>query len=232
MNVSEFADLITVPFRMCVASKSNSGKTVLISELVQELLKKKKVYLPFVFSNTVGISDDWGFIPPHLKSKFDSAKLQHLLDKQAEVPKSERKQLLIIFDDVLTDRDAEKNDLILKCYVMGRHYCVSPILMSQISNYLLTPQIKSNSCYILYSRLNRQQLASLWESITNFDKKDFIHFSETANKDFNFIVVDNTVHSSNPLDFLHIVRASNKLSKKLIQNGSYEEEDRRGGREA
>lgn len=229
MNVSEFADLISVPFRMCVASKSNSGKTVLISELVQELLKKKKVYLPFVFSNTVGISDDWADIPDHLKSKFNSAKLQHILDKQAEVPKADRKQLLIIFDDVLTDKDADKNDLILKCYVMGRHYCVSPILMSQVSNYLLTPSIKSNSCYIVYSRLNRQQLTSLWESITNFDKKDFIHFSETANKDFNFIVVDNTVHSSNPLDFLHIVRASNKLSGVKSKNGLNEKEGRFSG---
>jgi hypothetical protein len=214
MDVADFAEYIRVPFRAVVASKSESGKTVLISELVRELVKQKKIFLPYVFSNTIGLGSDWDFIPNHLKSKFSTEKLQQILDKQAATPKDDRKQLLIIFDDVLTDKDAERNDLILKCYVMGRHYFISPILVSQISNYLLTPQIKSNSCYILYSRLNRQQLASLWESVTNLDKKDFIKFSETANQNFNFIVVDNTVHSTDPLDFLHIVRASNKSSKK------------------
>ena len=221
MDVSEFAEDIKVPFRMVVASKSNSGKTFLVSQLVKELLKSDKVFVPFVFSNTVGLGTDWDFVPEKLKSHFSPAKLQSLMDKQAEVPKEQRKQLLIVFDDVLTDKDANRNALILKCYVMGRHYHISPILMSQISNYLLTPQIKSNSCYIMYSRLNRQQLGSLWESITNMDKKEFISFSETANKDFNFIVVDNTVNSTDPLDFLHIVRAKNLPAKK--SNGSHEE---------
>jgi hypothetical protein len=133
---------------------------------------------------------------------------------------------MIIFDDVLSDKDA--TELILKCYVMGRHYHISPVLMSQISNYLLTPQIKSNSCYILYSRLNRQQLSSLWESITNLDKKEFIEFSERANKDFNFIVVDNTVNSPDPLDFLHIVRADKNFSRgKDKHDGSDEEQSSR-----
>ena len=60
----------------------------------------------------------------------------------------------------------------------------------------------------MYSRLNRQQLASLWEAITNMDRQAFVKFSEQANKDFNFVVVDNTVHSTHPEEFLHIVKAS------------------------
>jgi hypothetical protein len=42
------------------------------------------------------------------------------------------------------------------------------------------------------------------------DKKEFIRFSEYMNKDYNFIVVDNTVHSSDPHDFLKLVRAVKK----------------------
>ena len=207
MNPDEFARMVKVPFRMVVASKSNSGKTVLMTQVVKALLKQKKVAVPFVFSNTVGLGTDWDFLPPHLKSRFSTAKLQSIMDKQAAVPKEDRKQILIIFDDVLSDKDAERNDLILRCYVMGRHYHISPCLMSQIPNYLLTPSIKGNSCYILYSRLNRQQLASLWEAVSNMDKQEFIRFSEHANRDFNFIAIDNTVHSTNPEDFLHLVKA-------------------------
>ena len=217
MNPDDFARMVQVPFRMVVASKSNSGKTVLITQFVQALLKQKKIWIPFVFSNTVGLGSDWDFVPEKLKSKFDETKLKQLMDKQAATPKAERKQLLIVFDDVLTDRDAERNDLILKCYVMGRHYHISPILMSQIANHLLTPSVKANSCYILYSRLNRQQLASLWESITNMDRQAFVKFSEQANRDFNFVVVDNTVHSTHPEEFLHIVKA--KIPPHPIING-------------
>ena len=70
MDVKHFAELIRIPCRICVASKSESGKTVLISELIQELVKQKKIFLPYVFCNTIGLGTDWDFIPDHLKSKF------------------------------------------------------------------------------------------------------------------------------------------------------------------
>jgi hypothetical protein len=81
MNASDFADMMQVPCRVCVASKTNSGKTTLISELIQHLLDKKKIYLPFVFSNTYHLNGDWGFLPPHLKSGFSTAKLQQIMDR-------------------------------------------------------------------------------------------------------------------------------------------------------
>ena len=48
MDAEEFAKMISVPFRMVVASKSNSGKTVLMTQLVKELVKLKKIYVPFI----------------------------------------------------------------------------------------------------------------------------------------------------------------------------------------
>ena len=47
MDVESFADMIEVPFRMSVASKSNSGKTHLVSELTKQLLAGGKVYMVF-----------------------------------------------------------------------------------------------------------------------------------------------------------------------------------------
>ena len=76
MDIPTFAEEIRVPFRMSVASKSNSGKTHLVSQLVQELLKQGKIYIAFVQSNTYGLNDDYSFLPAKCKSRFDPQKLE------------------------------------------------------------------------------------------------------------------------------------------------------------
>jgi hypothetical protein len=39
------------------------------------------------------------------------------------------------------------------------------------------------------------------------DKAEFIKFSEHVNKNYNFVVIDNTSHSNDPHEFLKVVRA-------------------------
>lgn len=207
MDVESFADMIEVPFRMSVASKSNSGKTHLVSELIKQLLAGDKVYIVFVQSNTHGVNDDYAFLPAKCRGRFDPKKLDELFQHQAKTPQEQRKQVLVILDDVLGDRSAENNEAIMSFYARGRHANISVILNSQVANRVLSPAVKENSCYILYSRLNRQQLSILWETITNMDKAEFIKFSEHVNKNYNFVVIDNTSHSNDPHEFLKVVRA-------------------------
>ena len=207
MDVESFADMIEVPFRMSVASKSNSGTTHLVSELTKQLLACGKVYMVFVQSNTHGVNNDYAFLPAKCRGRFDPKKLDELFQHQAKTPQEQRKQVLVILDDVLGDRSAENNEAIMSFYARGRHANISVILNSQVANRVLSPAVKENSCYILYSRLNRQQLAILWETITNMDKAEFIKFSEHVNKNYNFVVIDNTSHSKDPHEFLKVVRA-------------------------
>lgn len=207
MDVESFAEEIEVPFRMSVASKSNSGKTHLVSELTKQLLAGGKVYMVFVQSNTHGVNNDYAFLPAKCRGRFDPKKLDELFQHQAKTPQEQRKQVLVILDDVLGDRSAENNEAIMSFYARGRHANISVILNSQVANRVLSPAVKENSCYILYSRLNRQQLAILWETITNMDKAEFIKFSEHVNKNYNFVVIDNTSHSNDPHEFLKVVRA-------------------------
>ena len=87
------------------------------------------------------------------------------------------------------------------------HFGASVCLLSQIANRILSPAVLQNSDYILYSRLNRTQLCNLFEAITNMEKKEFIKFSEYMNRNYTFVVVDNTIHSADPHDFLKVVRA-------------------------
>ena len=58
-------------------------------------------------------------------------------------------------------------------------------------------------------------MSSLWESITNIDKRDFIAFSEANNKNYVFLAVDNTSQSNNPADFLLKVRTTAEEAEKI-----------------
>ena len=213
MTPEEFAKDIQIPFAMSVASKRNTGKTMLMSQFIQELLKQGRIYLAFVSSNTYEMNGEYDFLPAKCKFRFDPAKLQSLMDMQVAVPQAQRKQILVVFDDVLGDRAVENNSMIMKWYATSRHFGASVCLLSQIANRILSPAVLQNSDYILYSRLNRTQLCNLFEAITNMEKKEFIKFSEYMNRNYTFVVVDNTIHSADPHDFLKVVRAEIKLSR-------------------
>lgn len=208
LSVGEFAEQIRVPFSMAVASQRNSGKTLMISVLIKELLELGKVDMVLVMSQTVHVNKDYAFLPPRLRQPFSEAVIKKLMDKQATVSKNERQQVLLVLDDVLSDKAAEQSRFIKRLYTLGRHYDINVVLISQTSNVALTQAVKQNSDYILYSRLNRYQLSSLWESITNMDKRDFIRYSEEHNKNYTFLCVDNTSQSNNPADFILRIKAS------------------------
>jgi hypothetical protein len=215
LSVGEFASRLKAPFSMSVASKRNTGKTVLVSVLIHALLKRKIVDMVLVMSQTQHVNDDYSFLPKRLRQPFNEEVIKKLMDEQGKIPKKERDQVLLVLDDVLSDKEAEKSRFIKRLYTLGRHYDINIILISQTSNVALTPAIKQNSDYLLYSRQNRYMLESIWASISNIDKKSFIQWSEDNNKNYTFLVVDNTSQSNNPADFLLKVRATEEEAEKI-----------------
>lgn len=220
MSVGEFAERIKVPFSMAVASMRCSGKTVLVSVLIQELLETGKVDSVLVMSQTVHVNKDYWFLPGRLRQPFSENVIKKLLDLQASKKKGQREKILLVLDDVLSDKEAEKSRFIKRLFTLGRHYDINVCLISQTSNVALSPGIKQNADYILYSRLNRYQLASLWEAITNMDKRAFIEYSEVNNKNYTFLCVDNTSQSNNPEDFLLRLKASEEEAKRISETES------------
>jgi hypothetical protein len=215
LSVDEMVERMRVPFAMSCASRRNTGKTYYISQLIDALVRKRKVEYVLVMSNTVGVNDDYKFLPPALRQPYNEGLIRKLLENQGEIPKKERKQVLLVCDDVLTDKEAEKSRLLKKLFVMGRHFDISIILASQSANgFILTPTIKNNSDFILFSRLNRHHLVSLYEALTNIDKKDFIRFAEEHNREYTFLCVDNTSQSTDPSEFILLTKAKNTQPKK------------------
>jgi hypothetical protein len=216
-DVAAFCENIKTPFSMAVASKRNTGKTLLVSAIIRQLLATKIIKSVLVMSQTVHVNKDYWFLPERLRQPFSEDVIKRLMDRQAVKKKGERDQVLLVLDDVLSDKEAEKSRFIKRLFTLGRHYDINVVLISQTSNVALSPGIKQNADYIIYSRLNRYQLAALWESITNMDKKEFIAYSEENNKDFVFLVVDNTSQSNNPEDFLLRVKVSGEEAARISE---------------
>jgi hypothetical protein len=226
LSVAEFSQQIKVPMSMAVASKRCTGKTLLISVLIQQLLEDGLVDMVLVMSQTQHVNDDYSFLPKRLRQPFSEDVIKRLMDSQGKIPKRQREQVLLVLDDVLSDKEAERSRFIKRLYTLGRHYDISIILISQTSNVALTPAIKQNSDWILYSRQNRYMLESLWSSVCNVDKRAFITWSEENNKNFTFLAIDNTSQSNDPADFLMRVRVSEEEAANLNPRAEVEQDGR------
>ena len=199
-------------FTVCLASKRNSGKTYLMSEIIKKLIKAKKVDMVLVMSNSAGLNKDYqSILPPGLVMKFNEKVLEQLWARQQKTDMAKREHIFIVLDDVLSDPRALRSELVSRIYSLGRHNMLSCAVCSQVANHVLTPVMKQNSDMLLWSKLNRNQLAIIWESLNGVSKKGFIRWAEVfGGVHYNFCVFDNITDKNAPEDFLFVVRAEAK----------------------
>ena len=225
MDIAEYARGMKIPSSICFSSKRNTGKTVMVNALVKALVNQGKVDSVIIFSNTVKYNKDYPDFPDAIKMEYDEEKLKRLIEHQKRTPRERRKQVLVVLDDLLGDTSV-KADLLMSVFATSRHYFITPILICQIANRLLSPTAKANSDYLFISRLNRQQMTSIWEtSVTNIDKTDFIRMVEGINKNYNFLVIDNTSQSNEPEEFLAIVYVADAGKEGKGGTGGKEKEE-------
>ena len=213
-------------FCICTMSCRNSGKSVLMTQLVKELIRLKKVDVVVCMSETAEECDDWKFIntPGTIAATtFDEDKLSRIVQKQREdiyryknPPKDGKdkppkpKHVLLVLDDCLSSPEAIKSQIVQAIFTLGRHRLMSCILISQAVTKFPTPQMRQNMDMCLWSRLNKQTLESLHLCTTNISKEDFIKISETfGGVGYNFMLLDLFNKSSrDPIDVLTVVRAN------------------------
>lgn len=220
LGTDEIVDRLPPYFTISCVSARNSGKSVLIQELVRKLIKAKRVDMVLIMSGSAGLNEDWTFLPSNLVIPFSTDILDRIWNKQKMTPIDEREHVLVVLDDCLATPEAFRNQRINAFYSLGRHLTLSMMILSQHTTYLLSPIIKANSDIILWSKLNRQQLKGLWESTCNLEWKSFLNFSETlGGVDYNFLLLDIYCKSNKPEEFLTFVRAEppKKEKKKAIR---------------
>ena len=217
LGVDEIVRRLPAFFTISVASRRNSGKSHLCRQLVQELIRTKKVDIVIVLSGTAGLNNDWSFLPPGCVKDFSEDILSRIWVKQRDGVLREDEDLkrpLVVLDDCLSTKEAIRSPILQKYYSEGRHVHASMIVISQHTSLLLTPVIRSNSDIILWSKLNQGQLEALWESTVGISKQDFLHISErVGGVNYNFLCLDNIIQSRDPMEFLTVVRATAETPK-------------------
>jgi len=220
LGVDEIVRRLPKFFTIACCSCRNSGKSVLITQLVKLLMKARKVGIVVVMSGSAGLNSDWNFIDPRLVMAFSEEKLARIAEKQEEdilafnspegkdKPKPP-KHVLVVLDDCLSTPEALESPTVASTFTLGRHKHMSCILISQHTTKFPNPILRANSDMLLYSRLNLRSLESLWYSTSNISKKDFVHLSQTlGGVDFSFILVDLYNRTSrDPADTITVIRA-------------------------
>lgn len=208
-SIDMFIERLPTPcWTAVIASKRNSGKTHLISQLIKKLIKTKRVDIVLVQTNSFGLNDDYNFLSPGLVMKFNEKVLSNVWERQKKVSRSDRQHILIVLDDVLSDKSAVRSEMVERIFALGRHATLSVLIASQVANIVLTPVMKQNSDMILWSRLNKTQLAHIWEATNGLSLKNFVRWAELfGGVHYNFCVFDNYTDKGAPEDYLTVIRA-------------------------
>jgi hypothetical protein len=181
-----------------VCAKRNSGKSYLIKYLVD--LEKNRFSKIFVICPTECIN--YFYQLDNLVSSecvFDEYKedwvnqlINRLTKINANKPKAERKNVLLILDDLVADNNFHSSQSIKKLYARCRHFSCSVIMTTQYLNSI-PPIIRLNSDYVLVGQLNRQSIQLLLDEYMsgNIERDEFIDLYYRATQDYGFLVINN-----------------------------------------
>jgi len=188
-------DLIASSFCYLIVGKPGSGKTSLIEEfllnkkLLNNMFEFILIFSPNMFTNIKCIEDE------NYSKTFDISKIYTMIEKinSNEKIKDVNKNLLIIFDDFISDMKKEAiNPSFTKLFYNRRHLlnkgCISFIITSQ--KFTVTPyQIRPCINMIAIFKLNSSEYNSIkkdvcsWVDLKIFtnlkNEYDFLHFNLT-----------------------------------------------------
>ena len=179
-----------------ILAKRNSGKSVLLKHLVEA--EQHKFARIFVVCPTEPINRFYRDIVPeeNVFESYDERWMNKLIDKMTEInsnkPKNERKNVLLILDDCVSDHNFHQSPTIKKLFLRGRHINISLIITTQYI-YLISPSMRNNLDYIFCGQMNKQSIDLLCSEFLSgdLDKNDFIKMFNRCTKDYNFLVINN-----------------------------------------
>ena len=178
-----------------VVAKRNSGKSVLIRYLVNN--QKHLFSKIFVICPTESINPFYNEITNEdcIFEEWQEHWANELIDSLSKINsnklENERKNVLLLLDDCMSDINFNQSPALKKIYTRGRHFNLSVIATCQYLNTL--PKICRSNCDILISgQMNLcsiEMLAS--EYCSNLKKKEFIDLYNKSTRDYGFLVVNN-----------------------------------------
>lgn len=202
----------SVPQGSCIfIAPSNSGKTTLMVNLL--LRKVFGIIYSYetihVISPTVFADDSWEMMLPDNYKRFkvrtrDGRKIksadikvhdsysvsiiENIMEEQEQVPKSKRKRVLIILDDIADS--IVQSPILDRLFFRGRHSGIFCWISSQL--YRRIPRgLRVNSPFYVFFRVNTNELNTISEELAVEDKKTFIRlFMDATGDQYSFLSID------------------------------------------
>ena len=191
-----------LPFGALVTGKSGSGKTNALVHLLstEELLKDKFDYI-YLFTC---VKPDDDLIKPlniHKSCIFENFKEKdviNIMDKLEKYIKANGfkncPSVLIIFDDILSNKDFLKSKTLTKLAVANRHMNITYFVLSQYYKRV-PPVVRTNAKYLMFFPACLSECEKFGEEQcpANLSKKQFLKLIQHAtNEQYNFLSVNNT----------------------------------------
>ena len=194
-------------------AKRNSGKSVLLKHLVEsERHKFSKIYC---ICPTEKINKFYSDIVDDecIFDSYDEKWVDKLINKMTEInankPAKERKNVLLILDDLVSDHNFHQSPSFKKIIIRGRHINIGIILTFQYLN-LIPPTARSNMDTLFVGQMNKQSIDLLVSEFISGDisKEEFIKMYNRCTKDYNFLVINNNSVKDDDLNSIYgVVKA-------------------------
>ena len=198
-----------------ICSKRCSGKSVLVKNLVKDMLDKYEYQLIIMFSETAHLQDDFNFIAPEQMFRTDDLeeKIGKILKLQEKNIKKQKKvNLLIILDDVKLHN---KSKQLINLSSLGRHFYCTVIMSVQFCKNLCNSTIRGNVDYWVFSDLSEIGLRAIYESIhIPYSYRQFDEFVNEHNHDYQFIMYDSRTQKRD--ERLKIIKAKMYNNLQLV----------------
>ena len=201
------------PYRILIIGGSGSGKTNTLLNLINEQKDIDKIYL-----YAKDLSEPKY---EYLIKNRENAGIKHLNDSNAFIQCSNtmdnvyeniddynpnrKRKILIVFDDMIANIMTNKKfqAIIKELFIRCRKLNISLVFITQ-SYFSVPKHIRLNSTHYFIMKINnKRELQNIAiNNSADVDYKDFMQiYRECTKEPFNFLAIDTTLPSSNPLRF-------------------------------
>ena len=187
-----------IPFSICLVGASNSGKTTLLLNLLEQYSDKFRAQDVILISPSIDLDDKLDMINCKWKyNKFNEEVIDSTVDQQKNIKKFEPNKLpnlLVILDDCLQTGAFNHHGVIETAFVRLRHYNISLICTSQkYSGLSRTIRLNCKSL-IIFEPYNMSEFDHILdENSDKYTRKKYkAMMDHVFSKPFAFLLINNT----------------------------------------
>jgi hypothetical protein len=112
--------------------------------------------------------------------------LKEIIKNQKETDEDDRKNVLIICDDMIDY--LKKSKVLSNLFTKNRHYSISIVLSAQAYRDAYSPKVRKNAtCHIIFKMYNKKDIDAINEEIFSGFEDGLKHYKEATEKPFSFL---------------------------------------------